>query len=304
MDSTSGIKIGSVMTILVIRKPTNLEQHGEVVRRQVKTGKLDDSHFELLRSSHDEHYRCLEKVRETLSKLSMPTVEIKRGDMRPAGNFEAIVSVGGDGTLLSASHSIESDTPVIGIRSSDSSVGYLCAGDISQVESIMNSYLAGSLTFNSRARVKAKILKAEDRSAIVTFPVLNDFLYTSANPAATTRYRVYFGGKSEEQKSSGIWVATATGSTAAISAAGGEKKDPLNPDFQFVIRELYQSGIGVSSIAQGDFDGDKKFLELENHCANGILALDGERGVIRLKYGDRVKFLRGSNITIASPHPQ
>ncbi len=288
------------MTVLVIRKPTNLEQHGEVVRRQVETGGLGDSHYELLRSSHGEHYRCLEKVRKSLKSLSIAAVEIKRGDMRPSGKFHAIISVGGDGTLLSSSHSIEGDTPVIGIRSSDSSVGYLCAGGIDRVEWILAAYAAGQLPFHSRARIKAKIFKAEDRTEIMTFPVLNDFLYTNANPAATTRYRIFFGGKSEEQKSSGIWVATATGSTAAISAAGGEKKEPLDPNFQFVVRELYQSGPGILSINHGNFDGEQEILELENHCANGILALDGERGVIRLRYGDRVKFLRGPSITIAS----
>ncbi|NRA63628.1 MAG: NAD(+)/NADH kinase [Pseudobacteriovorax sp.] len=287
------------MTVLVIRKPTNLEQHGEVVRSQVKAGGLSDSHYAQLEKAHQEHYASLEAVRDQLRSHDLSFVELKRGDMRPSGAFQAIVSVGGDGTLLSASHSVEGNTPIIGIRSSNSSVGFLCAGGIDEVPQIFDKFAKGKLDFQERTRIKAKIFKAEDRSGITTFPVLNDFLYTSANPASTTRYKAFYEGRVEVQKSSGIWVSTATGSTAAISAAGGCDMDPSDNRLQFVVRELYQTDQSEPTIQKGTFDGTETILEIENHCANGILALDGERGVIRLRYGDRVAFHRGPGINVA-----
>ncbi|SMF32117.1 NAD(+)/NADH kinase [Pseudobacteriovorax antillogorgiicola] len=286
------------MTVLVIRKPTNLEQHGDVVQSQAESGGLGNAQIKILRESHDEHYECLDRVRQKLQELAIPMMEIQRGDMRPDGNFRAIISVGGDGTLLSASHAVETDTPVIGIRSSKSSVGYLCAGGLEEVDSILDAFHQGTLTFQSRHRIYARVFKAEDRSEITTFPVLNDFLYTNSNPASTTRYKLTFKDKIEIQKSSGLWVATATGSTAAISAAGGETLDPIDDRLQFVVRELYLFDNQKNEVAKGYFDGEGD-LEIENHCASGILALDGERGVIRLKYGDRLQFERGPVIRIA-----
>lgn len=287
------------MTVLVIRKPTNLEQHGEVVKSQVESGGLAETHMERLQKAHDEHYLCFEKVRKALRTHNIPSIEIKRGDMRPAGNFSAVISVGGDGTLLSASHAIEGKTPIIGIRSSGSSVGFLCAGGLNEVDEIVAAYANDKLSFRKRARIKARIRKMEDQSEIVTFPVLNDFLYTSANPAATTRYKVFFDGLVETQKSSGFWISTATGSTAAISAAGGYQMNPDDQNLQFVVRELYQTDQPDPKIQKSIFDGETKTLEIENHCANGILALDGERGVIRLKYGDHISFLKGNSIKVA-----
>ena len=287
------------MTVLVIRKPTNLEQHGDLVRSQAQTGGLGTSQLDILSQAHDEHYECLDEVRKQLNQLSIPFVEIQRGDMRPTGDFKAIISVGGDGTLLSASHSVDSDTPIIGIRSSQSSVGYLCAGGIKEVEDIFKAHLSGSLRFQDRHRIKAKVFKAEDRSEISTFPVLNDFLYTNANPASTTRYRVTFNGKTEAHKSSGLWIATATGCTAAISAAGGQLLEVTDDRLQFVVRELYRFDNQTNEITSGFFDGSTQKLDIENYCANGILALDGERGVIRLKFGDRISFERASPIKLA-----
>lgn len=287
------------MTVLVVSKPTNLEQHGELVRSQAMTGKLGSGHIDILSESHDQHYRCLNKVRECLTSLGMSFVEMQRGDMRPSGVFDLVVSVGGDGTLLSASHSVNGETPMIGVKSSDSSVGYLCAGAEKQVEQLFRLYADGCLSYQQRSRLIACITKAEDRSEVKTFPILNDFLYANSSPASTTRYKLSYGGKQENQKSSGIWVSTATGSTAGISAAGGDVMNGLDHRFQFMVRELYRfDGLG-NKISHGFFESLEESIAIENNCANGILALDGERGVIRLKFGDQIRFERATNLHLA-----
>ena len=129
--------------------------------------------------------------------------------------------------------------------------------------------------------------------------MLNDFLYTNSNPASTTRYKVKFDGRTETHKSSGLWLATATGSTAAISAAGGKVLDAADDGLQFVVRELYQFDGLNNKIYTGFFDSNEQSIEIENHCSNGILALDGERGVIKLKFGDRIRFGRAEPIHVA-----
>ena len=55
---------------------------------------------------------------------------------------------------------------------------------------------------------------------------LNDVLFAGSSPAETVRCRIRVGRCEEFQKSSGVWVASGPGSTAAIHSAGG-KKMPL-----------------------------------------------------------------------------
>lgn len=286
------------MNILLIRKPTNLEQHGEDIRRQL--GRTSQ-HIDLLTESHDEHYRCLEEVRQQLVEHGISFTEISRSENQPSEQFSAVITVGGDGTLLTASHYLDDHPlPVIGIRSSRASVGYLCAGDIKHVPQLIAQLAQGQVAYLPRQRLKAEVRRAEDNSLQTSFPVLNDFLFANSNPASTTRYRLEIAGKVELQKSSGIWIATATGSTAAISAAGGQVLPTDDPRFQYAVRELYLGGEPFE-LQRGFFDPEQDGFLIENHCARAILALDGERGLMRLKFGDRVSFRRANAISIAKP---
>ena len=60
------------------------------------------------------------------------------------------------------------------------------------------------------------------------------------SPAETTRYELQFNKKVEEHKSSGLWLSTAIGSTAAISAAGGQELAFDSQLSQYIVRELYK----------------------------------------------------------------
>ncbi|MBI2981928.1 MAG: NAD(+)/NADH kinase, partial [Deltaproteobacteria bacterium] len=67
-----------------------------------------------------------------------------------------------------------------------------------------------------------------------------DILFTNRHPAGTTRYLLGVGRMREEQKSSGIWISPASGSTAAIGSAGGKALPIRSNKFQYVVREPYQ----------------------------------------------------------------
>lgn len=286
------------MAVLIVRKPTNLEQHGSVVssRQSVSVEQL-----ELLKKAHLEHYQCLDLLRAELNYRGIVFTEVNREDAWPDKAFDAVFTVGGDGTLLTASHLVEDGSvPFIGLRSSEESVGYLCAGGCLEIRKIISSLENQSLVFDERQRLRAIVTRASDGSQLKSSSVLNDLLYTNSNPAATTRYHIQFGQRIERQKSSGIWFATPTGSTAAISAAGGFKQKPEEKVFQFAVRELYQPE--KHAIAKSIFDPDKpeERLVIENHCSDAILAQDGDRGIISLSFGDAISFERATPLKIAT----
>lgn len=290
------------MRAIIITKPTNLEQHGEVVRSQIKRGYLEASHLDELESAHHEHYASLKLVEESLINSKIDFLKISRGERWVEGEkFNFVISVGGDGTLLSASHRIVDEVPVIGIRSSTASVGYLCAGGFNEIPDLIERFSDRDLKFAKCARLKASIFYADENQERQTVPVLNDFLFANHNPSATTRYHISASDRTETHKSSGVWISTATGSSAGIMAAGGQLMERTDRRFQYKVRELYRGIEGDFSLTSGLFDPDQETFRIDNRSEASVLALDGQRGVIPIKFGDRITFKRAPYINIATP---
>jgi NAD+ kinase len=104
--------------------------------------------------------------------------------------------------------------------------------------------------------------------------VLNDVLFTHYCPAATTRYRLRVRRRAEVQRSSGVWVATAAGSTAAIRSAGGRVDPIATRRLQLVVREPYIARGPGYRILKG-FIGEAEQLEIQSFMRAGRLYIDG-----------------------------
>lgn len=277
------------MDVLIVRKTTNFELYGDAVKQRTDLGGVPADTFERLEDAHTEHYRVLLRLRELLVQEGLPFQEVSRDDPMPKNNYSIVITVGGDGTLLSASHKIHTGL-VLGVKSSSSSVGFLCAADEISLPTWIKKIAAGDIKGAPVNRASAYVVRADGRAAFATDPVVNDFLYANSNPAATTRYRIRFGKRTETHRSSGIWVATGAGSTAAIFAAGGEQRPVDDPKLQFRVRELYKLGLSRPVIENGFFDPDGEGILIENRCESAVLAVDGQHGAHTMTYGDTISF--------------
>lgn len=290
-----------MMRVVLVTKPTHLEQHGDAIRAQVEQGNVNLDNLNAIKIAHDEHYRSLGRMRLALAREKVAFVEIDRNlSWLEKGRFDAVITVGGDGTLLSASHRIPDATvPLIGIRSSDASVGYLCAGGEEDIDDIVRAFVQNKLQYSERMRLSAEIFYARKNEKKNSVPVLNDFLFTNSNPCATTRYTFTVGDCSEPQKSSGIWISTATGSTAGILAAGGKEQQPEDKRSQYFVRELYPMTTQSCQLRHDFFDPEKTVFHVENHTDSAVLALDGQREVIPLYFGDSFTVQRAKPLHLA-----
>ncbi|MCX6110824.1 MAG: hypothetical protein NTZ90_14615 [Proteobacteria bacterium] len=287
------------MVVLIVTKTTNYELHGAVVEAKVAQGRVHPDALTRLKVAHDDHYASLASLHKALASNGVAWDEVSRDFPRPWSKaYDLVLTVGGDGTLLAATHQMPAGGLVAGIRSSLSSVGFLCCASPAEVGALVKAIATGKLDASAAHRVKAQVTRSDGGGTFETEPVLNDFLYANASPAATTRYQVDFKGGREAHRSSGLWVATATGSTAAILAAGGERRPTGEAAFQFRFRELYKLGLDIPVIEGGLFDPDHESLEIENRCPQAILATDGQHGCIELAYGDTVRFLRAPAIQL------
>jgi len=236
-----------------------------------------------------EHRDTLAAVRKVLRKLGADATFRYRSEASVEGGIDLIVTVGGDGTLLWASHRIGAGCPVLAVNSAPlDSVGYFCATDRGSLDQTLADALAGKLRETSLCRMSVRL----DGERLGP-PVLNDVLFSHASPAATTRYALSLRGRSEVQKSSGVWVATSAGSTAAIRSAGGRPQPLSSKRLQFVVREPYTTAGPKPALLRGFVDPSEK-LVIESHIRMGRLFMDGPRIVHPVPIGARIE-LRRSN---------
>lgn len=292
------------MKILIVAKRTNLEIHGESIKKCVSSGVMSEEYFDRIKKSHQEHYVNLKNIYELLKRHDISYITVDRGHYWPQlSDINAVLTVGGDGTVLEASHHIyDQDVTLLGIRSSKDSVGRLCHIDASKIESIIETLLRGEVKSQLVTRLRAKIFQASNKVTTYSDPVLNDILFTNRSPSSTTRYRINYNGQSELHKSSGIWISTACGSSGVCKAAGGEMVSLEEQNFQFIVRELY-SFDNSSKLSKGFFssEGENSYLEVENHNSHSVLALDGNHGKLDLGFGDRIEFVAGPSLKLAKP---
>ena len=277
------------MTVLIVTKTTNYELHGPSIEARMARGGVPSDAVQRLKVAHKEHHETVGALRAALQQEGIAFQEVSRGEPLVT-EHDIVITVGGDGTLLAASHQMARGGTLFGLRSSFSSVGYLCCAGPHDVGRLVKAISQGQFQVARVPRLLAEIFRIETGQIERTVPVLNDFLYTNVNPAATTRYKITFGGKAEIHRSSGLWIATGVGSTAAILAAGGEKRPLDDPYAQFKVRELYRLGHEVPEIEGGLFNPSTETIEIENRCPQAILALDGQHGSLELAYGDRLSF--------------
>jgi NAD+ kinase len=233
-----------------------------------------------------EHQETVAQTRICLRALGADAVYRYRADVAVERIVDLIVTVGGDGTLLWAAHSVGANAPVLAVNSAPGdSVGFFCSAKRETLADALSDALKGK----SRATQLTRMSVSVD-DEIVAPRVLNDVLFAHAVPAATTRYALSHKKERAQHKSSGLWVATAAGSTAAIYSTGGKPQPIGSVRLQFRVREPYVFDRKVKLIS--GFVGPRETLSLESHIRLGRLYFDGPRRVHPVTIGARIEIAR------------
>ncbi|HEX8792080.1 MAG TPA: NAD(+)/NADH kinase [Polyangiaceae bacterium] len=260
----------------------------------------EDETVRRMRPGHQAHTETIEEVRRALSELGAEAVYTEHPhQFRVEGRCDLVVTVGGDGTLLAASHGIGAGIPLLGVNSAPmQSVGFFCAAKKGRAKSALAAALAGDLR-----RVELARMRVELDGALLHDRVLNEALFCHASPAATSRYILRLvqprdRGKAreidvEEQKSSGLWVGPAAGSTAAQRSAGGKVLPLTSSKLQYVVREPYRIEGHMLRLAQGLFDEDQA-LEIKSKMRQARVFLDGDHIVHEVTIGNVVTMRRSA----------
>ena len=233
--------------------------------------------------SHEANQRALAAVHRAFEALGVAYDCIYRGELRSVDGFDLLCSVGGDGTFLEvARHSVS--TPVLGINSDPQrSIALFCAADQETVRQRLESVLAGQLHEVRLARIQVSV-----NGEPLGYCALNDLLFCHANPAAMTVYTLRIGEAHEAQKSSGVWFASAAGSTAAIRSAGGRRLPLRSRRLQYLVREPYIADGPPYRLGKGLVVPDAQ-AELTSKTRQGRLYIDGSHRYVPCGLGDVIQ---------------
>jgi NAD+ kinase len=234
-----------------------------------------------------EHRRTLEGVGQALRARGIPFDEVPVHRLGPrairrVAAADLVIAVGGDGTLLAASHHVARGA-ILGVNSAPGdSVGHFCRASRGSFPAILDAILASRRLPVPVARLRLSLGGRE-----LPVRALNDALVAHGCPAATTRYRLRAGGRREDQRSSGIWIATAAGSTAGIRSAGGRAVALRSRRLQYRVRELYREP-GRSYALTGSVLPVDARLVVESRMPEGRIYVDGFRLAFDFPFGSRL----------------
>jgi NAD+ kinase len=143
-----------------------------------------------------------------------------------AGLADALVVLGGDGTLLAASRLLEKPIPVLGVNFG--SLGFLTEITLAELYPALQGVLQGRFQHEER-RLLRSVVHRRGRPE-VTADVLNDVVITKAGPSRIIELEVSVDGLFVSSfHADGIIVSSPTGSTAYNLAAGGPILHPTLP---------------------------------------------------------------------------
>jgi NAD+ kinase len=236
-------------------------------------------------AAHQEHVKTLDSVLEALMRSGAQVMLVERAHAAfDSSDATLVVAVGGDGTLLAASHSVVK-TPVLGVNSSPQhSVGFFCSAQRKSFAWMLDDALAGKLPSVELTRMAVAV-----NGRLRTKHVLNEALFCHASPAATSRYLLEHGRKIEEQRTSGLWIGPAAGSTAAQRSAGGRVLPLGSRSLQLVVREPYTPSGGPTRMAKLLIEeGDS--VSVESKMDDAALFFDGPYRSVPVRLGDKVSF--------------
>lgn len=217
------------------------------------------------------HRQTLQTVKKYLEDWAVTYRVVDRSRLKRTLKADLIITVGGDGTALAASH-FAGHSPLFCINSApQTSTGFFCQATPKNFPIRLQKILTGTIRPKKIARLAAylsgKKLKPYG---------LNEVLFASKLQGETARYTLQIGQHMEYHKSSGVWVATGAGSTAAIYSAGGQRESPWTGRLQYKVREPCRFPKNHYRLL-GGFIRPNQTIKLISEMNQGMVFIDGAK---------------------------
>jgi NAD+ kinase len=190
-----------------------------------------------VKRTHQEHMDTVAAVQNELARHRIKYTLVQRDQMEAElskGKYDLVVTVGGDGTTLDASHYLGDNIPVLGVNSAlSSSHGHYCVASIENIAVILDEVMA-----RKRDPISVMRLQLTLDGKRLPEPVVNELLISHCDIGATSRYLVTIDGFTEEHKSDGMFFGTPSGSTGWMRSYGADVLPVDSRYLQYLTRGL------------------------------------------------------------------
>lgn len=201
---------------------------------------------------------------------------------------DIIVAVGQDGLIPNIAKYLDGQ-PVVGVNPDQHRYeGALVRFDPTEIREILDQVTTDTCTVEARTMVEARL---DDGQRLVA---LNE-IYIGHESHQSARYILHVNGNSERQSSSGIIVATGTGSTGWARSIAAERSStialpaPIESDLVFFVREAWPSVFTGSDLSEGVLTGIDN-LRVVSEMDSGVVFGDGiEADRLHVGWGQTVQ---------------
>lgn len=201
---------------------------------------------------------------------------------------DIIVAVGQDGLIPNIAKYLDGQ-PVVGVNPDQHRYeGALVRFDPTEIREILDQVTTDTCTVEARTMVEARL---DDGQRLVA---LNE-IYIGHESHQSARYILHVNGNSERQSSSGIIVATGTGSTGWARSIAAERSStialpaPIESDLVFFVREAWPSVFTGSDMSEGVLTGIDN-LRVVSEMDSGVVFGDGiEADRLHVGWGQTVQ---------------
>ncbi|MDO8622755.1 MAG: NAD(+)/NADH kinase [archaeon] len=231
----------------------------------------------LLIHKEEKDDKCQKLIIELIENFNAEVVERENFEKSMLKGKDLIITLGGDGTFVTAAQI--TNLPILSINSNlNKSEGALTKFKIEEKDKIIGLIKNKNWKIETFPAIEIELNKQK-----LQIYAVNEVYVGSYKHYHTSRYKIRYKNKEEEQKSSGILISTSTGSTAWYKSAGGT---PFKEqELKFIIREPYTGNIHKPTILNGTIQ-DEFEIKIKNRI--GVIVLDSEKE-IPVKENDNIK---------------
>ncbi len=206
---------------------------------------------------------------------------------------DMIISLGGDGTLLNASHHVDAHKKVLFLGVNFGTLGFL--SEIKEPHKLIDALVQiFQGYYHIDERVMLRVTVNRNKKKVATFLALNDAVINQGNLARLMKLRVDIDRRKVAQfKADGLVIATPTGSTAHSMSAGGPIVHPSLATF--VMTPICPVTLTNRPILLPNHQQIKVHIitEREEGVSELGLTIDGQNH-FTLKYGDQINIRKSS----------
>lgn len=251
----------------------------------------------------DVDEKVLEQIKNILYK-DIENIKIfvleEENNMEMLKSLDLVISLGGDGTILSTCRLIEPlEIPIFGVNIGN--LGFLTSCDLSDFEDELRNVIAGKCSTDSRMLLQFDINNGE----IYKYKALNDIVICKGTLSRIIEFTIHIDGEIFTSfKADGIIVSTPTGSTAYSLSSGGPiicpvleviSITPICPHLlgmrTLVVNKNSQIKISYKSV------GENVFVTVDGQCSqelqqNSFINIKSAKETCKLVTTDNYSFFK------------